>query len=291
MKNNFKNIFKDYLELSKLKIMLPVSLTGFTGYFIFDPHFSFKIILVSTGILLMAISSSVLNQIQEKDLDSKMNRTRNRPVPSGKILTKHALFFFLCSLFAGIVIIYFAGNDRAVVIGLITIIWYNAIYTNLKKITLFAIVPGAVAGALPPLIGWVAAGGGALEMPIIFLVFLLFILQIPHFCLLIMKYSEDYKTAGIPSFITVFNQNQIHRLTFTWVITSVAAAIFLCYFEIIRNKPLGGILIIASSLLVWQFVDLARNRKNKENYSRYSILLNSYFLLLMALLISDRIIA
>ena len=73
MKNNSGNILKYYLDLSKLKIMIPVSLTGFTGYFIFDPHLSLNIILVTTGILLLAISASVLNQIQEAGLDRKMN--------------------------------------------------------------------------------------------------------------------------------------------------------------------------------------------------------------------------
>ena len=85
MKNNSGNKLKDYLELSKLKIMIPVSLTGFTGYFIFNPHLSLNILLVSTGILLMAISASVLNQIQEVELDRKMKRTHDRPIPAGRI--------------------------------------------------------------------------------------------------------------------------------------------------------------------------------------------------------------
>src|SRR5665647_517336 len=125
MINNSGNKLKYYLELSKLKIMLPVSLTGFTGYFIFDPHFSVKILLISLGILLMAISASVLNQIQEVELDSKMNRTHDRPIPAQKIKLKHAIIFCLSSLFAGTVIVYSAGNLKAVFIGLITIFWYN----------------------------------------------------------------------------------------------------------------------------------------------------------------------
>ena len=122
MKNNSGNKLKYYLELSKLKIMIPVSLTGFTGYFIFDPHISFKIILVSFGILLLAISASVLNQIQEVELDSKMNRTHDRPLPAEKIKLQHAILFFFCNLIAGIHFIYSAGNLKAALIGLITIV-------------------------------------------------------------------------------------------------------------------------------------------------------------------------
>jgi heme o synthase len=290
MKNNTGNKFKYYLELSKLKIMLPVSLTGFTGYFIFDPHFSVKILLISLGVLLLAISASVLNQIQEVELDSNMNRTHNRPLPAQKITLQQAILFSLCNLVAGTAIIYFAGNLKAALIGLFTILWYNGIYTYSKRITAFAVVPGAITGALPPLIGWVAAGGGEWNKPIIFLEFLFFTGQIPHFWLLILKYGEEYKKAGIPSLTDILTRTQINRLTFTWVVSSVIAALFLCYFEIIQTKSIVGILLIASSFIIWQFIDLIKITVNKNNYSKYSILLNSYFLLVLLLLISDRII-
>src|SRR5665647_422732 len=160
MINNSGNKFKYYLELSKLKIMIPVSLTGFTGYFIFDPHISLKIVFITLGILLMAVSASILNQIQEVESDRKMARTHNRPIPAGKISLKQATCFFLINLIAGAVVLYVSGNPETAVIGITTVIWYNGIYTYSKRITAFAVVPGAVTGALPPLIGWVAAGGG-----------------------------------------------------------------------------------------------------------------------------------
>ena len=94
MKNNPGKRLKYYLELAKLKIMLPVSLTGFTGYFIFDPRLSGKILLISLGILLMAVAASVLNQLQEAGTDRMMNRTRNRPIPSQKITVPQASYSF-----------------------------------------------------------------------------------------------------------------------------------------------------------------------------------------------------
>jgi len=290
MINNSGNKLKYYLELSKLKIMIPVSLTGFTGYFIFDPHLSTNILLISLGILSLAVSASVLNQIQETELDSKMNRTRNRPIPAGKITLQQALIFHFITLLTGTIIVYFAGNIIAAIIGLITIVWYNGIYTYSKRITAFAVVPGAVTGALPPLIGWIAAGGGLWDKPIIFLEFLFFTGQIPHFWLLILKYGEEYKNAGIPSLTDVFNRSQINRLTFTWITSSVAAALFLCYFEILRTGPLIWILLIASALLIWQFIDIIKYHPKKNDYKKYSILLYSYFSLIIILLIIDRII-
>jgi protoheme IX farnesyltransferase len=290
MKNNSGSTLKYYLELSKLKIMIPVSLTGFTGYFIFDPRLTVKIFLVSAGILLMAVSASVLNQIQEAEFDRKMNRTRNRPLPSMKIGRPQALLFFMCNLIAGTAFIYLAGGTVAAIIGIITLLWYNGIYTYSKRITAFAVVPGALTGALPPLIGWVAAGGGIWDKPIIFIEFLFFTGQIPHFWLLILKYGEEYKNAGIPSLTDILSRAQINRLTFIWVVSSVASALFLCYFEIIRSLPLVGILMIASFYIIWKFSDLIKINQNSADSGRYSMLLYLYFLLVMILLISDRII-
>jgi protoheme IX farnesyltransferase len=290
MKNNSETIIRNYLQLSKLTIMLPVSLSGFTGYFIFNPHFSIKLILVSIGILLMAISASALNQIQEVTLDSKMERTLNRPIPDGRIKINNAIIFTICTLFAGTYIIYSSGNLLAALIGLFTGLWYNVIYTYLKRITAFAVFPGAITGALPPLIGWIAAGGGILDKPVIFIEFLFFTGQIPHFWLLIVRYGEEYNKAGIPALTNVLTKDQINRLTFTWVLTSVIAAMFLCYFEIIRSGLVIGILLAASVFLIWNFSALVKSGADNKNYKKYSTLLDLYFLLVLILLISDRII-
>lgn len=289
MKSN-SDTLTNYLELSKLKIMIPVSLTGFTGFFVFDPHVSAKIFLITGGILLLSIAASVLNQIQESDIDGRMNRTHNRPIPAGRIKTWKAVVFFLICLFFGTVILFTAGNLKAAIIGLITIFWYNIIYTYSKRITAFAVVPGAITGALPPLIGWVAAGGGEWDRTIIFLEFLFFTGQIPHFWLMILKYGEEYKNAGMPSLTAVFNPVQINRLTFIWTVSSVAAALFLCYFGIIQSGAIILILLIASAITVWKFSDLIRIPADKDNYNKYSIILYSFFLLVMILLIADRIL-
>jgi protoheme IX farnesyltransferase len=218
-----------------------------------------------------------------------MERTRNRPLPGHRIKVPHAVLFFLAILFSGLIVTYYAGNLKAVLLGLITIIWYNGIYTYFKRITAFAVVPGAITGALPPLIGWVAAGGGVWDKPIIFIEFLFFTAQIPHFWLLLLKYGEEYKKAGFPTLFDIFSRRQIFRLTFSWILTSVIAVLFLCYFEVIQNQLIIGILLIASVYIIVQFFDLLKAESN-INYRRYSIFLDSYLLLVLLLLISDRII-
>jgi protoheme IX farnesyltransferase len=290
MKSNSGNRLRDYSQLSKFKIMLPVSLTGFTGYFIFDPHLSLRLFSVSLGVFLMAVAASALNQIQEITLDSRMERTHDRPIPAGRISLTNAGIFSLCCLISGIFFIYAGGNLTSTLIGVFTLFWYNVVYTYSKRITAFAVVPGALTGALPPLIGWVAAGGGMWDKPIVFIEFLFFIGQIPHFWLLILKYGEEYSKAGIPALTDVFSVEQINRLTFTWVVTSVIAAVFLCYLEVIRTAPAIIILLLASAFLIWKFSMLVRNGATNRTYRPYFIVLDSYFLLVMVLLIVDRVI-
>jgi heme o synthase len=291
MISNTGNKLKAWLEFSKLKIMIPVSLTGFTGYFAFNPHFSSGIFILSFGVLLMAISASALNQIQEVELDRKMTRTCNRPLPSKRITINQALLFFLVNLITGAAAIYFAGNFKALIIGFLTLMWYNGVYTYSKRTTAFAVVPGALTGALPPLIGWVAAGGGLWDKPIVFIQFLIFIGQIPHFWLLILKYGEEYKHAGLPSLTDIFNGIQIKWLTFSWVVASVVAALFLCYFEIIKNPLIIVLLLVISIYIIWQFLNLLKIQAGTTNYKKFSIVLDSYFLMVLLLLISDKIIS
>jgi protoheme IX farnesyltransferase len=289
MRSNPGEKFGSFLKLGKLSIMIPVSLTGFTGYFIFEPHISATILLVTIAILLLAVSASVLNQIFEIEIDARMARTRNRPLPSGKITKLEALIFFFFSFFSGSAIIYSTGGLNAFLISLLTIIWYSGVYTYTKRITAFAVVPGALTGALPPLIGWVAAGGGIWDKPIVFLEFLFFTGQIPHFWLLILQYGEEYAKAGLPSLTNILTKVQIGRLTFTWTVTSVIAALFLCFFEIIGHVTISFLLLIASLYIVWKFSELARISEEKNNFRRYFGLLHAYFLVVMILLIADKV--
>jgi protoheme IX farnesyltransferase len=270
--------------------MLPVALTGFTGYFIYQPQINSSILLVSIGILLQAIASSVLNQLQEIDLDRKMNRTHNRPLPTGKISITASIAFFSLTLIAGTALIYFYGNLLASIVGLFTIFWYNVIYTYAKRITAFAVVPGSLTGALPPFIGWTAAGGALLDKPIILLGFLLFIGQVPHFWLLILKYGEEYGNAGIPSLTKIFSRPQINRLSFTWIVTSAISGLFLSYFEVIHSKIIISLLLISSFYLIWSFRGMVTGPENNIQFRRNFILLNSYFLLILIFLIADRIL-
>lgn len=282
------NKLKSRLELSKLKIMIPVSFTGLTGYFLYNPEISVRLLLVTLGILFMAIAASVMNQLQEADLDAKMNRTAGRPLPAGKIKPVDARIFFFLMLVAGTVLITLAGNLTASLIGLFTVLWYNGIYTNAKRFTRYAIIPGAITGALPPLIGWVAAGGGIFDRTILLIGLLFFTGQIPHFMLLLLKYGDEYENAGIPTISGLIGSALMKRITFGLVTATAAAALLLSYFELSEQFLLYISIFVSIALLI-QFSGLLKEPADKKNFRRYFHSLDAYILFVMILLISDRI--
>jgi protoheme IX farnesyltransferase len=283
------NILKDYLELSKIKVMIPVSLTGLTGYFIYKSEFSPALFFVTAGILFLAVAASVLNQLQEVQTDNLMERTRNRPLPAGRISPENAWVFFVISFITGTLFIIATGSTSALIISYLTLAWYNGVYTYLKKLTAFAVLPGALTGALPPLIGWVAAGGSASDRTILVIQLLFFIGQIPHFWLFMLKYGNQYGEAGLPHLTAIMERTTIKRLIFVWIVASACMSGCLYFFAILKNRMLIAMLLTASLFLVTAFIRLIPGNVIIKP-GKYSILLNFYYLLIMILLISDRLI-
>ena len=280
---------RTYLQLGKFSVIIPVSITAFTGFFLFNPVPDPRILLVTFGVLLQGLAASALNQLLEIPVDARMNRTMNRPLPSGKISRLQAALFVGFSLISGSLLIYLGGNFLAMILGIITLIWYNGVYTPLKKITAFAVIPGSLTGALPPVIGWIAAGGNISDKTSILLAFIFFIGQVPHFWLLILKYGNQYKNAGLPSLTDIFSIRQINNLTFIWITATLISALMLTSFGIIQNKWINIFLMIMTLAGVFIFRRLINNEKS-DSIKKFFILLNIYYLILMILMILDGIL-
>lgn len=270
--------------------MIPVSLTGMAGYFLADPSLSAELFLTTAGILLFSVSSSVLNQLQEIRTDSIMDRTHNRPLPAGKITLRSAYIFMIAMISAGSLIVYHFGSMSALLVCFLTVLWYNGVYTPLKRLTAFAVIPGALTGALPPLIGWLAAGGNPWDKTIILIMVFIFIGQIPHFWLFILKYGHQYEKAGLPSLTAIIDRVKIGRLIFAWIVAVAISASGLWFYTVLHNRVVIMILLSASLLLVAGFAPLTTSGAAGRSTSRYSGMLNFYVMLVMILLISDRLI-
>jgi len=193
-----KALFVDYLELTKPRLSSLSVLTALAGYLAARPeHEGWKLVFAVTGTACAAGGVAALNQYMEWDTDALMRRTADRPIPSGKVATGSAfvLGWGLCT--AGLAILYAEVNGLAAFFALLTMVCYLALYTPAKKRSPWATEIGALAGALPPLIGWAAAEGKISALGWILFGVLLF-WQIPHFMAIAWLYRSDYAAAHFP---------------------------------------------------------------------------------------------
>ena len=224
-KKNIQYWIKIISELGKVRISLPVALSAFTGYALKTGLFDGQAWMLMAGVFLMSCSSGAINHIQEYKTDALMPRTKNRPIPSGKISLKGAIGVTLGFFAYGAFLLIANFPILVFITSLVTLLSYNLIYTPLKKVTAFAVVPGSLVGALPPYIGWFAGGGDWANEQIFWVALFFFIGQIPHFWLLLLMFGKEYELAGFPSLHSLFNDNQIKRLSFTWILATIATAI------------------------------------------------------------------
>ena len=188
-------VVKDYLELSKSRIVLMVVITTAAGYAIGAPLFSIVALMhVLFGTALVAAGTNALNQYVERNLDARMQRTARRPLPAGRISARAALVFSAGIAIAGTVYLALTVNVLTAVLGAFTLTSYIFVYTPLKRISTACTIVGAVPGAVPPLMGYVAATGtlGTLG----WIAFgILFFWQLPHFMAISWTHREDYGRA------------------------------------------------------------------------------------------------
>jgi protoheme IX farnesyltransferase len=266
------------LELSKVRIASMSVVTVLAGYVLAAGGVETSAINAAAGVFLLACGASALNQWQERDLDALMTRTAGRPLPSGRVTSRYVLATALTSLVLGSAALY--PRWEAIVLGILTVFWYNGVYTPLKKITAFAAVPGGVVGALPPVIGWVCAGGDVFDPRIGAVAFFFFIWQIPHFWLLLMRTGEDYRRAGLPTLTAVFSRSQLSRVTFVWMLATAVIGLTLPLFGVTGSTWIYLGFIAASAWLAWHAVAMLRSGGTRMAFKQ----INVFALLVVSLL-------
>jgi len=272
-------------ELGKVRIAFPVALSALAGFAIYNGELNGQGWLLVLGVFLMSCSSGALNQWQEWKIDAQMPRTKSRPIPSGKISPNNALLVAVAYAVLGSLVLFLSNPIMALVLSWVTLFFYNLVYTPLKKVTAFAVIPGSMVGALPPMIGWAAAGGNLTSEMILLVALFFFIGQIPHFWLLLLMFGDQYKLAGLPSLNQLFSENQLKRITYTWILTTLASAFLVIYFVLSNSIIMFGLLFytfyLLSSLSISMFV------KNEIKVRPAFFKLNLLYLFMMILLIVD----
>ncbi len=298
--NNFsiKATFLDFKEITKAGLAVSVVFSSLAGFLLGIDHFDSNswtlLAMLALGGYCMVGASNTFNQIIEKDIDSLMDRTKNRPIASGKMSKKTAFAIASLLTILGIVILYNI-NPKTAMFGAISIFLYTSLYTPLKTITSLSVFVGAIPGAIPFMLGWVAANNGdfGIEAGTLFLI--QFFWQFPHFWAIGWFLYDDYEKAGIYMLPSGKRDNttalQILLYTVWLILASLLPALFPVIGLVGSNLYLTPVAAIFVFLLgIWMLIYAvklynARTQKAARTLMLVSVL---YITLLQIIYIGDK---
>ena len=280
---------KILLDLVKFRITIAVMITTAFGYIIAKNSIDTGIILPCIGIFLLACSSAAINQIQERDIDAMMARTKNRPLPSGNLSLNNAIIITTILFLIGSILLYASGGIWVVSLSIFNLIWYNFVYTPLKRVTAFAIIPGSLVGAIPPVVGWIAGGGYGFDQTILLVAAFFFLWQVPHFWLLLFNHSYEYEKAGLPTLTQIFTREQLSHITYILIIGTALTSLMFPLSGIIDLSYAALGITLFALLLVAKSSKLMRANIEKYYYRTLFVDINVFVLLVIAIVSLERI--
>ena len=280
------NVLKNYLELTKPKVVLMMLITAIIGMLLASKSLPslYLVIISMIGIGLCASSAATINQIIDRNIDANMARTSNRPLPQGEITTFNASLFAFALMIVGTAILVSQVNTLTAVLTVASLIGYAFIYTVfLKRATPQNIVIGGLAGAAPPLLGWTSVTN-SIDPNALLLVLIIFVWTPPHFWALAIYRKEDYARESIPMLPVThgvrFTKLQIILYTVLLVLVSLLPYIVLMSGNIYLFSALGlGLFYLYSSIKMY-LTDDEEYPMTSFKYSIYYI-----FLIFLALLV------
>jgi len=278
------HVVRDYLQLSKSRIVMMVLITTAAGYLFAARNVDWALLLntlIGTG--LVAAGTNALNQYVERDHDAKMRRTRLRPLPDGRISPRAALVFSVAISIIGTVYLGLAVNWLTAALGAFTLTSYIFIYTPLKRVSTICTLIGAVPGAIPPLMGWTAATGvlGAGGW-IIFAI--LFFWQLPHFMAISWMYRDDYARGGFAMLAVRDDDGRAtarHAVLYSFALLTVS--VLPPFFGLSTFIYLGGAILAGGVLTLASFAFLGS--RTPAHARRLFMASNIYLVVMMALLV------
>jgi protoheme IX farnesyltransferase len=242
-----------HIGLAKLSLCYLMSASALTAYVARRPVLDSTTLETIFCLFLLCLGSATLNNYQDREFDTRLRRTRRRPLARGEISSRTALTQATALILAGTAGLFLSSGSLALPLtGLIAVGCYNGIYTPLKRTTILAIVPGAACGMLPVSMGWMAAGGG-LGSPKLWLLMIVFgVWQLPHFWLVLLAHREDYRSSGIPSMLGILSVGQLRQLVFVWAAAFVVLTLCLPLYRVILSETAAWILF-ANGLILATF--------------------------------------
>lgn len=289
--NSLSLIFSDFKEITKAKLAVSVVFSSIAGYFLGAYQIDIiSLLLLTFGGYCMVGASNAYNQIIEKDLDALMKRTRNRPIPSGRMSPKTALTVAVTLTVLGVLSL-MALSPKTAMFGAISLFLYTSVYTPLKTISPLSVFVGAFPGAIPFMLGWVAATDDfGIEPGTLFMI--QFFWQFPHFWALGWMLDEDYKKAGFKMLPTGNKDTgtalQIILYTIWMIVISIVPA-FGFTGRLHLSIPAAAIVLMAGLVMLFFAFRLYEKR---DNVSARKLMLASvtYISLIQIIYVVDKFI-
>jgi protoheme IX farnesyltransferase len=289
---SLKSIFTDFKEITKAGLAVSVLFSSVAGYLLgFDNNNPFQwkvLILLIIGGYCMVGASNAFNQIIEKDLDILMDRTKNRPVPSGRMSVTTAFIIACILTVAGLGILYFI-NPKTAMFGAVSIFLYTSLYTPLKTVTPLAVFVGAIPGAIPFMLGWVAATNHfGIEAGTLFLI--QFLWQFPHFWSIGWFLYEDYQKAGFFMLPTGKRDRATALQTILYTIWLLIASLLpvLGYTGQLLIQPVTAVVVLILGLWMLYYAVKLYQARTAKAAKRLMLVSVSYITLLQLVYIIDK---
>ena len=265
-KVNFSAIFNDFKQLTKVGLSLSVVFSSLAGYLLAVEEIRVSIlVLLAIGGYLMVGASNAFNQIIEKDTDALMKRTMDRPLPTGRMHVSMAMVIAVSFTILGLAILYNI-NPKSALFGAISIFLYTSVYTPLKAVTPLAVFVGAIPGAIPFMLGWVAATNDfSIEPGMLFLI--QFFWQFPHFWAIAWLQYEEYKKAGF----NLMPMGQKNKKAVVQIIIYTVCLIIVSVIPVLKLTgnfyiyPVTAIIVaFLGGVMLFYAVKLYKNQTDKE---------------------------
>ncbi len=282
-------VFADFKEITKARLAVSVVFSSIAGYFLAAQEIQFlSLFLLAFGGYCMVGASNAYNQIIERDLDALMNRTKNRPIPAGRMSVNTALTIAIILTIVGIVSLYFL-NPKTAMFGAISIFLYTSVYTPLKTKTPLAVFVGAFPGAIPFMLGWVSVMNDfGIEPGTLFMI--QFFWQFPHFWALGWMLDEDYKKGGFKMLPTGKKDKgtalQIIMYTIWMIVISVIPA-FGITGQLFLSIP-AAILIFLMGLVMLVFAFRLYEKRDNGSARKLMLASVSYITLMQIVYVVDK---
>jgi protoheme IX farnesyltransferase len=244
------------------------------------------------AVFLLSKGAATLNNIQDINLDKKLNRTKGRPLPAGLVHWSLALLISLILIGTSFsIMISLKASSYLLVMSGVSIVVYNLLYTYTKRVSTISIFPGAVCGMLPPYLGWLIHNNGLMSFPIFVVMMILFVWQFPHFWLITRFNEKDYGHLNptLPAMLKLFDSDQFNRIILIWVLFYALVTLFLpmtTALELLISKYLiVGNAFFISMIAFWLFFRLEEHAKF---YKKLFMNINFSLLNIIIVFIIDR---